>query len=394
MTRALVISSLLILALVAPLSTATAEEERFEISIEEVIALEDLLERVRETTGAPLVWDTRTRALQNKEVSGGVHLAGTRQEVLEAVRDLLLAYELVLVPVGGGENEKLVVADARQTQAILRLKPRYVELNDDNLAAYEQQASLFVATTVSVKHMESLGDARVALSRIVSPQNIGSVTEVPAARAFVLTDFAPKVVALYRLIRQMDVPPEERGPEVADREIVFRGFPLAHARATDAVQVLGRHFGTTRPPKPEPGQRRRPQPRPVVTPPDHLHIDADVRLNQILVTGMRRDVERVAAVIQTLDRPAPQPPVQVQVIGLAHIDAVRAAAALVPFIHRSQRVWLDGTGSDMGALPVVVADPQTNSLLVQATPRIAEQLRRVIATLDEAKQDAEAADGD
>ena len=86
------------------------------------------------------------------------------------------------------------------------------------------QDGLFVTTMIRVKNMDNLRDARTALQRMITQNNIGSVQELPAARAFLVTDFAPNVVAIYRTIRRMDVLPEAR-------PLRTEFFELKHAAA-------------------------------------------------------------------------------------------------------------------------------------------------------------------
>src|SRR5262249_40068342 len=143
----------------------------------------------------------------------------------------------------------------------------------------ENQDGLFVATTLKVKNIDNLRDARTALARIVTGQNVGNVQEVPAARAFVVTDFAPNVVAIYRLLKQMDVQPE--GKKVQQAYI-----KLAYALAEDIEPVLQSLFtGKQRVTQPQPGQ---PGGGDVVDP--EPRIVAEPRTNQIILYAIEDDI--------------------------------------------------------------------------------------------------------
>jgi type II secretory pathway component GspD/PulD (secretin) len=370
-----------------PRAAADEGQEQVEIVLPEPLALEDFLRLVQRRLDVPLVWDPKSRALQNKELTPDLAFRGTKDEVLDAIRGLLTAYELVLVPVGQGANRKYFVADARQTQSLLRLKPAYVELGPDNLEHYATQDGLFVTTTIAMENVENLRDARNALSRLVTGQGIGSVQEVPDARAVVVTDFAPNVVAIYRLLKQMDVPVAARGPDTKDREVVFRAVPIRHAEAADVARLLQKHFALEASTQP----RRAVAPNqavPTVPPVPPLRIDADLRLNQVLVTGMQKDVVRVVEVVAALDRPRPAAPLVIEVIELAHIQAGPAAATLQALIHRSPSAWLAEEG--VRDLPVVEAHTERNALLIQAGSAAAETLRRVIREMDVARNAAPA----
>jgi type II secretory pathway component GspD/PulD (secretin) len=343
--------------------------------------IEDFLRLVQRRLDVPLVWDPKSRGLQHKEMTPDLTFKGTKQEILASIRGLLTAFELVLVPIGEAPNRKFFVADARQTQSLLRLKPEYIELNAENVGHYAGQDGLFVTTTIEVENMENLRDARNALNRLVTGQ-IGSVTEVPDAQAFVVTDFAPSVASIYRLLKQMDVPVAARGPDTTNREVVFEAVAIKHAEAEEVARLLRKHFDLDAPRKARPPMA--PNQGPQTVPPEPpLRIDADMRLNQVLVTGMRKDVARVGAVVAALDKPRPTAPLTIEVLELQNIDARQAAATLKTLISRSPSAWLSEEG--VLDLPVVEAHAERNAILLQAGQAAAETLRRVIREMDAAK---------
>ncbi len=387
MARALLVSlglvflAVLIVGAGTPRAVADDGQEQFEIVLPEPMPIEDFLRMVQRRLDVPLVWDPKSRGLQHKEMTPDLTFRGTRQEVLASIRGLLTAYELVLVPVGEEPNRKFFVADARQTQSLLRLKPEYIELNADNVDHYAVQDGLFVTTTIEVENMESLRDARNALNRLVTNQ-LGSVTEVPDAQAFVVTDFAPSVASIYRLLKQMDVPVAARGPDTTNREVVFEAVAIKHAEAAEVARLLRKHFDLDAPRMTRP--QMPPNQGPQTVPPEPpLRIDADMRMNQVLVTGMMKDVARVAAVVAALDKPRPTAPLTIEVIELQNIDARQAAATLTTLISRSPSAWLSEEG--VLDLPVVEAHAERNAILLQAGQAAAETLRRVIREMDTAK---------
>jgi type II secretory pathway component GspD/PulD (secretin) len=379
----------LLLALAAGTTARAEEEERLALNFEGPIEIETLIQEVAKAIDLPLVWDPKSRALQNKQATGDVSLVGTKGEILGGLRSLLTFYELVLVPVGADRNEKYLIMDARQTAAIVKLKPTYVELDEDNLAHFETLDGVFLTTTIKVEHMENLRDARNALNRIVSGQNIGNVTEVPAARAFVVTDFAPNVVAIYRLIREMDVPHGEGGDAAAIEE-VFQAVRLKHASAGTAAATLTAHFTADMEESPRMQPQRGPQPTGDVPPRPALRIDADERLNQVLISGMRRDVDRVLEVIQAIDQPLSPINASVQVIRLEHVRAIEVEQVLNQLIRRFPGPWLATPGAK--DLPAIEAHDATNAILLHAGEEAAAILRRVITEMDQPELETEPAD--
>jgi type II secretory pathway component GspD/PulD (secretin) len=351
---------------------AEEEGEEVAVSIRGNTPLEDVLTLVRSTLGHRLVWDPRSKAIQGQVVLGGLELRGSRAEVLQALRGALTFYELGVVTVGEGENALHLVLDVRATHAIVRLKPEFVALHADNVAEYAAKDGLFVAAAIRVENLESLREARAALARLVTPQ-IGNVAEVPGARTFLVTDFAPSVVAIWRLVREMDAAAPPRGASQG----VFRAVPLRHADAKDVAATLAAHF-----PPDAAGHVPHPQPQGVPEGPPRppLRITPDARTNQILVSGRREDVDRVLEVVRTIDEPLPRPEVAVHAMTLGHVGAPTVARLLDGLIQGAPATWSHGARG--GERPSVLALAETNTLLVQGTAAHVERIRRIVAELD------------
>ena len=373
------------------------ETVRIDIGDEEV-EIEDFLRAVAKATKTPLVWNPQDKNIRGKKIIGNVNLVAPKGELFALARALLTFYELVMIPVGPGDYKVQLVMDARQTSSILKLKPEYVKLTDENLGIYESADGKFITTTIRVENMTDLRNARNALTRIVTGSNIGNVTEVPAAKAFVVTDFAPNVVAIYRLLAEMDVKP-------AGREIVSAYVNLEHAVADEIEPILqdlftgreritrtptaGRRPGTSSSSSSDGDED--PEPR----------ILADPRTNKIIIYGIRRDVDEIMNVIKNLDVPVYLPNDRVHVVRLKNLEAEPTAEVLSSLIEAASIFGTaQGTGGTQGARPgrasaaggerssreeekpAVVADVSSNSLIIAATKRQFDELRRVIESID------------
>lgn len=357
--------------LVAPRARA---EETYRVALEGGTPIEAVLVAVVKSVGAPLVWDPKSRALQGKEIAGDVVLAGTHEEVIAALRSLLTFYELVLVPVGEGANLRILVLDSRATTAIVKMKPVWIEITAENVAEYEGQDGLFVATVIGAGNLRNLRDVRNSLNRIVTGQNIGNVTEVPEANAFVVTDFAPNVAAIWRMVRALDAGPSADGTD--GREVVFRALPLTHASAAEVAAGLSTLLQTGRPgPATRSGQTDDESPGWLPADPA-LRLWPDARLNQILLLGTAHDVEVAATAAAALDQPTTSTAPAVELIRLEHGNAAEVAAILDRMVNRNRDAW----GGDDA--PVVEAAPGSNAVLIQAGASAAEVLRRLVAEMD------------
>ena len=76
-----------VLALSAP--TLMAEDDAAEtkvLTFDGPTPVENLIRAVGEALDVPLIWDPKSRALQNKEVMGKVVLSGTQEQILDGLR--------------------------------------------------------------------------------------------------------------------------------------------------------------------------------------------------------------------------------------------------------------------------------------------------------------------
>jgi type II secretory pathway component GspD/PulD (secretin) len=371
--RALVTALATLALLVAPLSTPAAQaDEKLRLILEDETEMEDFLRQVARMTNSQFIWNPADKNIRGKKIIGGIHFEGSRERLLEVVRALLTFYEIVMIPVGPRDYEVTLIMDARMTSSILKLKPEYVVLTDENLADYEHADGKFITTTIQVEHMTNLRNARNALTRVVTGQNIGSVTEVTNANTFVVTDFAPNVVSVYRLLEQMDRPSANASTTGGST----RAITIQHAEAEAIAAVLNRHFAGA----PAPEDKRAVAQPPLSAP----RITADERTNQVLVSGTDAQIAKVEAALGLLDVLVPTSKQEAHVVELEHVPAQEAAVAL-NMIMRGNELWRGG-----GAAPNVVALARKNALLISASQQAFEEIKALIARMDVPE---EAADG-
>ena len=103
-----------------------------------------------------------------------------------------------------------------------------------------------------------------------------------------------------------------------------------------------------------------------------------VKPNALLLVGWGEAVKAIKQLIQKLDRPVP-PESQLRIFALRHAAALQIASTVESF--------LAGRGG-LGPAVQVIADPRTNSLIVQAAPRDMKEVELMIERLD--RDDSEA----
>ncbi|MDR3417990.1 MAG: type II secretion system secretin GspD [Nevskia sp.] len=226
----------------------------------------------------------------------------------------------------------------------------------------------------------------VAILRPLVAQS-GHLAAYTSSNSLIVSDRAANVERLERIIDQID--------QSGDREVEL--IHLDNAVADDVVKVL-----TTLA-----QQARQADPGAVQT-----TVIADPRSNSVLIGGDRAEREKMIALIKQLDQPSKNLG-DTQVIYLKYADATNLAPILEGYAQQVSKPSSGGSKSMFGsssssssvstastppptATPTsyggggagsnpdlrVLADKDTNSLVITAPPKIMQQVRRVIAQLD------------
>ena len=233
------------------------------------------------------------------------------------------------------------------------------------------------------------GGAGLAIDEVVTHvypiQNVSAAQLVPILRPLVpqwghlaayapsnmliISDRAANVVRLERLIRQIDQS-GDRGIEIVK---------LEHASATEVVRVLTSFSQGDKQPQQDPTQR------PVA-------VIADERSNSVLIGGDRSERQKLLDIIARLDVPVGEDGAT-QVVYLRYASAENLAPILEGYAQEVNKTATGGAPA-AGAAPTssssgggangirVLADNDTNALIITAPPKAMRQVRDVIARLD------------
>jgi type II secretory pathway component GspD/PulD (secretin) len=263
-----------------------------QIKIDAGFSVPEFLKTVADASKRQILWSPDDHAVTTKKFASAAVVRVPANKVLEAARALLVPLEIVLVPLDAPGLSSFYAMDMRTlaSQFVLRLKPEPVVVDDTTVRDLEKQDGLFVTAVVRVENLDNLRDARQALQRLVTQNNVGSVQEIPVAKAFLVTDFAPNVAAVYRAVRLLDV------PRPADPAVVREFFVLKRANASKVRAILEEQFSTrvARPTNPN-----EPPPTPSDSEP---RISADDETHQVIVTCRDKVMASVREVVTALDR--------------------------------------------------------------------------------------------
>jgi general secretion pathway protein D len=216
------------------------------------------------------------------------------------------------------------------------------------------------------------------VTRVMQIQNVPAAQLVPILRPLVpqwghlaayspsnmliIADRAANVVRLERIIADID-----RG---GDREIEM--IRLEHAAASEVVRILT-GLG-------QQGQQQDPTQRPAT-------IIADERSNAVLIGGDKSERQKFIDIIRSLDIPLADDGAT-QVVYLRFANAENLAPILEGFAE--QAAAAEGSGGSGGNAQQtrrrqdarIIADPDTNALVITGAPKTLRQIRNVIEQLD------------
>ena len=172
--------------------------------------LTDFLSIITQETSATILLDPSSPQIRGRKI----HLQGPvtidREDIFHWVRSVLTFQRMILVPNGPRDANTWMLLDLNAPQITAR--PEYVP--SEELAAWEDRDGVYIVTTITLKHLSDTARARNAVAQL-STRQIGRINDVPETKSFVIGDFAPVVVAAWKLLMSMDeaagkIPPAER----------------------------------------------------------------------------------------------------------------------------------------------------------------------------------------
>ena len=246
--------------------------------------LSAFLDGAAEIVGRPILYDPNSQRIRGQSMSTGMSWAVPKGRELDLIRSILSFHEIVLIPSGPKGYEVLLAVDSRSTNNFVKNKAEFVPY--ERLAEYEDRDGVYITTSIPVRHVDNLTTLRTALSTMVSPAGIGRVHEIPGARTLVVMDFAPSVVAMARVVRELDRDPEP---------VLTETIRLNHAKAVALAVTLRELFVRSVPAKVPTRIRQEATPQP--------RIAAYEPANKIVIVATEEDRARIKEVVKQLDQP-------------------------------------------------------------------------------------------
>lgn len=299
-----------------------------------------LITTVSEVTGKNFIVDQR--------VKGKVTVISSTPMSAEGVYETFLAvlqvYGFAAIP--AGEAIKIIPeATMRQEGGAELLSPRSLPRED---------------VITRVLQIQNVPAAQlVPILRPLVPQQ-GHLAAYPPSNMLIIVDRAVNVVRLEQIIGQID--------QSGDRDIQM--VQLKHASAAEVVRIL---TALTQQDK-----QQDPTARPAA-------LIADERTNSVLIGGDRADRQKLLAILKTLDVPMGEDGAT-QVVYLRFASAESLAPILEGYAQQADQAAAANQGQAAQAKgnqqSRILADPDTNALVITASPKVMRQVRNVIEQLD------------
>jgi general secretion pathway protein D len=234
-----------------------------------------------------------------------------------------------------------------------------------------------VVTQVVIGQHVAVAQLQTVLRPLMSPTSQLSVYE--PANALIITDYADNVRRLMRIVERVDL------PSSTDVTVV----PVQNASAVDLAEMVIRLSGTG---VTAPGGVPGAPPSQIAAGGDRFSVVADTRTNSILVRSDNPGrIDQLRGLIAKLDVPA-RAMGSTRVIYLKHAEATKlvevlrgmlqAVAAGQPGAPGTSPVAARPGGTPGAAPSLIQADEATNSIIINASDAVYNNLRTVIEQLD------------
>ncbi len=361
----------------------TLKDDMIDILIgAEGITLETAVEWASTTTNRPFQYkDASFRGKPRIMMTGKVSIEKDR--IFEFWQAIFATQDFAMIPLGPNDGDFIMLEPIDQSR---NLKQRATFVPSDRLDEYRHRIGEVIMTTITLKHVE-VQSARPAIQLLMPNRSVEFSQDVPTANAMIICGFAPTVFAVRELLTAMDIPP-------VAATLKFETISLKHAVAEELEPQI-RDLITTTTQGGAPGAR--PVPRGGDTRPGQQipepKIISDSRTNSLVVYAVERDMNEIKRLIAALDTEVTDIDSNIRIYFLKNTNATDLERTLRDLLGQSTSRTATNVGGRPGAAGatsanqrgrevVIVADSNTNSLLIQASKTRYEEIEPLINELD------------
>lgn len=345
------------------------------------VPIKDFIKLAQKITGKVFTFNDQEFQAQGTNINfiGTVRLK--REGFYSFFQTMLYIRGFACVPRSGtGEQETVeIISLASPRRNEITAAARYVPVEE--LEQYATQTGVQVLTTVPLRYVNAQNAATQARPFFTLQGNTsvgGLTTGTLDSRSMMLQGFGPQVWAAYQLLKLADVPPLAPDEETRvvklvnataeELEPVLKQVLEDRARRIQAAQVAG-------------GQAVQ------AGAPDAVQVLALASLNALLVSGSPDRINEALDLIAQLDVPIELSGGDIHVTQLRNVLAEDLANTLRNFLREDQVAETQAQAGQQAATrrprqTVIIAHPESNTILISAAQSKFRQIERMIQELD------------
>ncbi len=355
---------------------------------EESMSLYKFAQACQQVTGLKFTWGEDTESLLKQRQ---VRLIGTmevpKERFYKFFQVMMIISEFVCTEIG--ESDIMVIKiDSLQGAGRSNLRATAIYVTPDKLADYADQPATLITTVVTLPNTD-VRQVSNSMRTMITDANTQQMLPAGTSNSMVLVGFGSNVVAMANMLNIID-----EASKVTIPEPVFDKVTLEYASADEVQPIIEELLEAANQTRTQQAQGAQGQ-LPGRNNAGEAKITVDARTNSLLITALPDDMPRIKELIAQLDVDIVERERSYHIYSLENVGAEDLADTLNEFLEDA--VQLDnrpgGTGAAgrNGQTPrtnnnarefVVVADPETNSLLIAANRTQFQELQVLIEQLD------------
>lgn len=336
----------------------------FVVKAGQTVPVSAILEYIRRVTGREIITSSTvmTTTGRGDRVPGlKITFATSFKADYEVLKAVLAINGITIRETLRGDTPVLEVYTTREVTSILRYGPTPVVEEKEIPKEHE-----LVTAVIRLKHADPTQVERVLGLRLLTRMGPGQMITVPGQPVIIVRHFSEDVRYYIKLIRLIDVEPKKPKLYI---------YKLKNAVAQEVANYLTQL--TRMQIRPSRGQS--------VGAGLVASFVADTRTNKLVTLTFPENWPEIERIIKELDEELPEERGTIHIVQLKNVDAQKLAQSLQQILQarqqRQQRTRQQGAPQQ--PIPArVVAEQQTNSLIIEAEKEDFEELQRIIKRLD------------
>ncbi len=352
---------------------------------DESMTLYQFVQACEQVTGLNFTWGAETEALLKNQQVNLLGAKTIRKERFYSFFQVMMIISDFVCTEIGEDDISVIKIDSMATAARNNLRAGALYVEPDRLSEYEDQPATLITTVVSLPNTDVRQVSNSMRSMITDP-NTQQMLPAGNSQSMVLVGFGSNVVALANMLKIIDdasqtdvIPPE------------FDVIKLEYASAEDIAATVEELLEAANQNRSSGPQAQGPQGA-LNRNQGEAKILTESRTNSLLVMAMPDEMPRIKELVARLDVDVVERERNYHIYALENVSAEDLAETLDEFLQDAVQLEQGSTaGNQRGGAPrasnnareyVVVADAETNSLLIAANRTRYEELQSLIERLD------------